>query len=79
MGLSQQWQKSFLKINAGATISTYGVTEIKGKKYYILANDKYVLATNVTGRKRQLRHNSFVYNQKDKELNVTTSRKAKNW
>ena len=70
-------KKSFLKINAGATISTYGVKEIKGKKYYILANDKYILATNVTGRKRQLRHNSFVYNQKGQRIKRYYFKKGK--
>lgn len=70
-------KKSFLKINAGATISTYGVKEIKGKKYYILANDKYILATNVTGKKRQLRHNAFVYNQKGQRIKRYYFKKGK--
>ncbi|GAA3627648.1 hypothetical protein GCM10022297_02750 [Lactobacillus hamsteri] len=38
------------------------VVTIKGKTYYKVANkDEYVRVTNITGNKRKLRHNAYVY------------------
>lgn len=61
-------KKTLVKIKAGAAISTYGTKKINGKNYYSLASNQYVLATNVVGVKRILRHNSFIYNDKGQRI-----------
>ena len=61
-------KKTLVKIKAGAAISTYGTKKINGKNYYSLASNQYVLATNVVGVKRTLRHNSFIYNDKGQRI-----------
>ena len=52
----------------GKTIWTYGTRVIQGKKYYDLGQDNYVKATNVSGVKRKLRRNSYVYGKTAKKL-----------
>ena len=52
----------------GKTIWTYGTKVIQGKKYYDLGQDNYVKATNVSGVKRKLRRNSYIYNKAAKKL-----------
>ena len=52
----------------GKTIWTYGTKVIQGKKYYDLGQDSYVKATNVSGVKRKLRRNSYVYGKTAKKL-----------
>ena len=52
----------------GKTIWTYGTKVIQGKKYYDLGQDNYVKATNVSGVKRKLRRNSYIYNKTAKKL-----------
>ena len=52
----------------GKTIWTYGTKVIQGKKYYDLGQDNYVKATNVSGVKRKLRRNSYVYGKTAKKL-----------
>ena len=52
----------------GKTIWTYGTRVIQGKKYYDLGQDSYVKATNVSGVKRKLRRNSYIYGKTAKKL-----------
>ncbi|MBH9989314.1 MULTISPECIES: MucBP domain-containing protein [unclassified Lactobacillus] len=52
----------------GKTIWTYGTRVIQGKKYYDLGQDSYVKATNVSGVKRKLRRNSYIYSKTAKKL-----------
>ena len=52
----------------GKTIWTYGTKVIQGKKYYDLDQDNYVKATNVSGVKRKLRRNSYIYSKTAKKL-----------
>ena len=52
----------------GKTIWTYGTKVIQAKKYYDLGQDNYVKATNVSGVKRKLRRNSYVYGKTAKKL-----------
>ena len=52
----------------GKTIWTYGTKVIQGKKYYDLGQDNYVKATNVSGVKRKLRRNSYIYGKTAKKL-----------
>ncbi|WP_294762456.1 MucBP domain-containing protein [uncultured Lactobacillus sp.] len=52
----------------GKTIWTYGTKVIQGKKYYDLGQDNYVKATNVSGVKRKLRRNSYIYSKTAKKL-----------
>ncbi|CCI85490.1 hypothetical protein FC52_GL001420 [Lactobacillus pasteurii DSM 23907 = CRBIP 24.76] len=47
------------------------VVRIKGRNYYKLAGkDEYVLVTNVTGRKRTLKRNAYVYNSKGQRIAI---------
>lgn len=43
-------------------ITTYGSKTIKGKKYYMVGENRYVAAGNVDGTMRLLKHNTYVYN-----------------
>ena len=52
----------------GKTIWTYGTKVIQDKKYYDLGQDNYVKATNVSGIKRKLRRNSYIYSKTAKKL-----------
>ena len=52
----------------GKTIWTYGTKVIQGKKYYDLGQDNYVKATNVSGVKRKLGRNSYIYSKTAKKL-----------
>ncbi|MDF7639350.1 glycoside hydrolase family 31 protein [Lactobacillus sp. ESL0791] len=57
---------SFLK--AGEKVVIQGIVTIKGKKFYDIGNDQYIIAKNIDGTKRKLRHNAFVYNSKGKRI-----------
>ena len=61
------WRKTG-KYLMGKTIWTYGTKVIQGKKYYDLGQDNYVKATNVSGVKRKLRRNSYIYSKTAKKL-----------
>ena len=52
----------------GKTIWTYGTKVIQGKKYYDLGQNNYIKATNISGVKRKLRRNSYVYSKAAKKL-----------
>ena len=52
----------------GKIIWTYGTKVIQGKKYYDLGQNNYVKATNVSGVKRKLTRNSYVYSKAAKKL-----------
>ena len=56
------------KYFTGKTIWTYGTKVIQGKKYYDLGQNNYIKATNVSGVKRKLRCNSYVYSKAAKKL-----------
>ena len=60
----------------GKTIWTYGTKVIQGKKYYDLGQDSYVKATNVSGVKRKLRRNSYVYGKTAKKLQLKALKKG---
>lgn len=61
-------KRTLHKLKAGSTVRTYGIKKINGKKYYILTNKRCVLAANIAGTKRKLRHNAFVYDNKAKRI-----------
>lgn len=56
------------KYLAGQSIQTYGTKFINGKKYYQLDDTTYVKANNITGVKRELTHNAYIYNAKGKRV-----------
>lgn len=56
------------KYLAGQSIQTYGTKIINGKKYYQLDDTTYVKANNITGVKRELTHNAYIYNAKGKRV-----------
>ncbi|WP_155860185.1 SLAP domain-containing protein [Lactobacillus amylolyticus] len=50
---------------------------INGKSYYKIANeDKYIVAGNVTGTSRTLKHNAYVYKTSKKRANKVTLKKG---
>ena len=53
---------------SGQMITTYDAETINGQKYYLLDNNTFVKATNITGQKRKLKHNALIYNQKAKKI-----------
>ncbi|AIS09772.1 hypothetical protein LACWKB8_1517 [Lactobacillus sp. wkB8] len=64
------------KYFTGKTIWTYGAKVIQGKKYYDLGQNNYVKATNVSGVKRKLRRNSYVYSKTAKKLQSKALKKG---
>ena len=46
---------------AGTKLSVYGTKTIKGKKYFQIGTDQYVVATNIEGRLQLLTHNAYIY------------------
>lgn len=57
-------KKTVQTISQGTTVKIYGTRQIKGKKYYLLGSNQYILLGNVLGKTRKLKRNSFVYNKK---------------
>ena len=62
---------------SGQIIITYGTENIKGKKYYLLGNNTFVKATNITGQKRKLKHKALIYNQKVKKISHASLKRGR--
>lgn len=62
---------------AGQSIATYGTKIIDGKKYYALGDNSFVKANNISGIKRRLTHNAYLYNAKGKRANRKVLKKHK--
>lgn len=45
-----------------------GVRSIKGRNYYQIGNNQYVLLSNIDGNTRKLKHNALVYNGKGQRV-----------
>ena len=60
----------------GKKIKTYGSRLIHNKKYYELGNDTFVKANNVTGIKRKLKHNAYIYTRKANKKVKRSGRKV---
>ncbi|NUE97898.1 BspA family leucine-rich repeat surface protein [Lactobacillus melliventris] len=60
----------------GKKIKTYGSRLIQNKKYYELGNDTFVKANNVTGIKRKLKHNAYIYTKKANKKVKRSGRKV---
>ena len=65
------------KYTSCTKVNTFGTKFIKGRKYYNLGNDKFIIATNIDGTLRKLKHNSYVYNNKIKRIKKKTIKKGK--
>ena len=62
---------------AGQSVATYGTKIIDGKKYYALGDNSFVKANNISGVKRRLTHNAYLYNAKGKRANRKVLKKHK--
>ena len=62
---------------AGQSVGTYGIKIIDGKKYYALGDNSFVKANNISGIKRRLTHNAYLYNAKGKRANRKVLKKHK--
>ena len=60
----------------GQKIKTYGSRLIQNQKYYELENDTFVKANNVTGIKRKLKHNAYIYTRKANKKVKRSGRKV---
>ena len=60
----------------GQKITTYGSRLIQNQKYYELENDTFVKANNVTGIKRKLKHNAYIYTRKANKKVKRSGRKV---
>ena len=60
----------------GKKIKTYGSRLIQNKKYYELGNDTFIKANNVTGIKRKLKHNAYIYTRKANKKVKRSGRKV---
>lgn len=63
-------------LGQGTVINTYGTKLINNRKYYVLANNEYVRATNIDGVVRKLRHNAYVFNQAGKKIKLLKRHQA---
>ena len=61
-------KRTSYKLKAGSIVRTYGIKKINGKRYYVLTNKRCILAANISGTKRKLKHNAFVYDNKAKRI-----------
>lgn len=61
-------KRTSYKLKAGSIVRTYGIKKINGKRYYVLTNKRCILTANISGTKRKLKHNAFVYNNKAKRI-----------
>ena len=53
-----------------------GVVVIKGREYYKIGENRYVVLNNVDGKKRVLGHNAYVYNNKGRRVYTATLRRG---
>ena len=60
----------------GKKIKTYGSRLIQNKKYYELGNNTFIKANNVTGIKRKLKHNAYIYTKKANKKVKRSGRKV---
>lgn len=65
------------KYYSGTSITTYGKTYIQGREYYDLGNDTFVKVNNISGIKRKLKHNAYIYNKKAKRVGTKVLKKNK--
>lgn len=63
-------------LGQGTVINTYGTKLINNRKYYVLANNEYVRATNIDGVVRKLRHNAYVFNQAGEKIKLLKRHQA---
>lgn len=63
-------------IGAYNKVTVYGgVVLINNREYYKIGENRYVVLNNVDGKKRVLKHNAYVYNNKGRRVWVATLRK----
>ena len=62
-------------IRSGKVILTYGKISIKGRKFYVINNNKYIAAGNIDGSKKVLIHNAYIYNEQGKRRNKKVLKK----
>lgn len=53
-----------------------GVVVINGREYYKIGENRYVVLNNIDGKKRVLKHNAYVYNNKGRRVYVGTLRRG---
>ncbi|MDO4912652.1 MAG: SLAP domain-containing protein [Lactobacillus sp.] len=61
--------KTSTLLKPGTTISYTGTKTIKGKLFYQMAANKFVIANNIDGTKRTLTKKAYVYSNKGKIIN----------
>lgn len=64
-------------LQAYSILKTYGTKMINGKKYFVLSNDHYIAAGNISGSKRKLSHNAYIYNKCGKRSGKRVLKKNK--
>lgn len=64
-------------LKSGFKVRTYGKVTIKGIKYYLVKNNKYIKVSDIDGILRKLRHTSFVYDKFGKRIRKLVIRKGK--
>lgn len=75
---NKKGRKTGRKLKQGSVIKTYGIKKIKGKKFYVLSKKRYVLVEDISGKKRKLRYNAFVFNKNGKRIKkMILKRKSK--
>ncbi|WEV71628.1 SLAP domain-containing protein [Lactobacillus sp. ESL0785] len=52
--------------SAGTKLTIYSKQKIAGKNYLQIGSNQYIVASNVTGKKRHLKHNAYVYDNNGK-------------
>lgn len=56
---------------AGTKLTIYGAKTIKNKKYLQVGANQYVVASNIEGKVRLLRHNAYIYDASGNRANLS--------
>ena len=65
------------KLKAGMIVETFGTKKINELEFYKLGENIYVNTQDVTGQKKKIKHNSYVYNKKGKRIRKLLVKKGK--
>lgn len=64
-------------LKPGMTVETFGTQTINNQKFYKLGKNIFANLQDIEGKKRKIKHNSFVYNKKGKRIRKSLVKKGK--
>ena len=55
-------------VKAGTKVLTYGKVLVHRRKFYRLSPNKYIVASNIDGTFKKLKHNAYIYNRQGNKI-----------